>query len=240
MTETPANRDTSEASVAELAGGFVHELKNHVSTLNLNLQLLAEDFAEPRDPREKRAKNRIARLQHECQRLVDISNDFLRFARAQELRRTDTPIDDVIWEMIDFITPTARQADINVNYYPAPGNPVVPLDRELFKQVLLNLLINAEQAMPDGGEIVLQTRFDDDFLYVEVIDTGLGIAPETMPKLFRPFHTTKPGGTGLGLPTSRKIVRAHGGEIDVQSQPGQGTKFTIRLPRRLEATNGVA
>ena len=103
-----------------------------------------------------------------------------------------------------------------------PGN--------LFKQALLNLMLNAEQAMPDGGEIVLQTRLDGDWLYLDVIDTGQGIEPATMEKLFRPFHTTKPGGTGLGLATTRKIVRSHGGDIEVQSEPGHGTKFTIRLP----------
>jgi two-component system, NtrC family, sensor histidine kinase HydH len=222
--------DPSATTVAELAGGFVHELKNHVSTLNLNLQLLAEDFADPRDARERRAKTRIDRLRNECQRMVDVSNDFLRFARAQEVDRKPVPIDDVVWEMIDFVGPTARQAGINVNFYPKAKNLQVPLDRELFKQVLLNLLINAEQAMPEGGEIVVQSRVEGSDVFVEVIDTGTGIPPEVMPKIFKPFHTTKPGGTGLGLPTCRKIVRAHGGDIDVQSQPGQGTKFTLRIP----------
>jgi two-component system sensor histidine kinase HydH len=111
----------------------------------------------------------------------------------------------------------------------------VPLDRELFKQALLNLVLNAEQAMPDGGEIVLQTRLDGDAVYLDVIDTGKGIDPDDLPKLFRPFHTTKPGGTGLGLALTRKIVRAHGGEIAVQSEPGRGTRFTIRLPHVVEA-----
>lgn len=218
------------AEVAELAGGFIHEVKNHVSTLNLNLQLLAEDFAEPQTPRERRAKQRIDRLQSQCEKLVEVSNDFLRFVRSRDLKREPTRLEDVAQEMIDFFGPTAKAADINISLYAAPGVPAVPLDRDLFKQALLNLMLNAEQAMPEGGELILQTRTNGDGVYLDVIDTGKGIEPGDLPKLFRPFHTTKPGGTGLGLATTRKIVRAHGGDIEVQSEPGRGTKFTVRLP----------
>ena len=214
------------AEVAELAGGFIHEVKNHVSTLNLNLQLLAEDFAEPQTPRERRAKQRIDRLQSQSEKLVEISNDFLRFVRSQDLKREPTRLDDVLAEMIDFFGPTAKATNIDIRLYATPGVPPVQLDRDLFKQALLNLMLNAEQAMPEGGNIVLQTRPDGDFVCLDVIDTGKGIEPDDLNKVFRPFHTTKPGGTGLGLATTRKIVRAHGGEIDVQSEPGRGTKFT--------------
>jgi two-component system sensor histidine kinase HydH len=218
------------AEVAELAGGFIHEVKNHVSTLNLNLQLLAEDFAEPQTARERRAKQRIDRIQAQCEKLVEVSNDFLRFVRSQDPKREPTQLDDVLAEMIDFFGPTAKAANIHIRLYPAPGVPVIPLDRELVKQALLNLMLNAEQAMPEGGHIILQTRMEGDSVCLDVIDTGKGIEPDDLKKIFRPFHTTKPGGTGLGLATTRKIVRAHGGEIDVQSEPGRGTKFTIRLP----------
>jgi len=218
------------AEVAELAGGFIHEIKNHVSTVNLNLQLLAEDFVDPQTPRERRAKQRIDRLQSQCEKLVEVSNDFLRFVRSQDPKREPTRLDDVLAEMVDFFGPTARAANILIRLYPASGIPAIPLDRELFKQALLNLMLNAEQAMPDGGEIILQTRREGDSVCLDVIDTGKGIEPDDLQKLFRPFHTTKPGGTGLGLATTRKIVRAHGGEIEVHSEPGHGTKFTIRLP----------
>ncbi|HJZ89366.1 MAG TPA: ATP-binding protein [Gemmataceae bacterium] len=218
------------AEVAELAGGFIHEVKNHVSTLSLNLQLLAEDFADPQTPRERRAKQRIDRIQNQAQKLVEVSNDFLRFVRSQEPKLEPTRLEDVAGEMIDFFGPTAKAANINIKLYPAPGVSAVPLDRELFKQALLNLMLNAEQAMPDGGELILQIRMDGDRVCLDVIDTGKGIDPDDLCKLFRPFHTTKPGGTGLGLAMTRKIVRAHRGDIEVQSEPGRGTKFTVRLP----------
>lgn len=216
--------------LSELAGGFIHEIKNHLSTFNLNLQLLADDFADPQTPRERKAKQRIDRLNQQSQKLVDVSNDFLRFVRAQEIRKQPENLADVLDEMIDFVGPTMRSANISIHTYPAPDMPMIPMDRELFKQVLLNLLLNAEQAMPDGGEIVLQTHATPETAMVDVIDTGTGISPDTLAKLFRPFHTTKPGGTGLGLATSRKIMRAHGGDLTVQSELGRGTKFTLTLP----------
>jgi signal transduction histidine kinase len=221
--------------VAELAGGFIHEVKNHVSTLNLNLQLLADDFADPQNPRERRAKQRIDRVRNQAEKLVQISNDFLRFVRGQSLKTEPTRVDDLAAELVDFFSPTAKAANIDIRLYAAPGVPPALLDRDLFRQALLNLMLNAEQAMPDGGEIVLQTRSEGESVCLDVIDTGKGIDPADFPKLFRPFHTTKPGGTGLGLATTRKIVRAHGGEIEVQSEPGRGTKFTIRVPKVVEA-----
>ncbi len=216
--------------LAELAGGFIHEIKNHISTLGLNLQILAEDFAEPQNPRERKAFERVQRLQHECERLVQVSNDFLRFARAEQLRLEPTGLDDVVGEMVDFLSPTAKQKGIAITWYPGGNLPRVSMDRDLFKQALLNLLLNAEQAMPGGGEIILQASREAEFVKLDVIDTGCGIAPDMLPKIFKPFHTTKPGGTGLGLPTTRKIIQAHGGKIDAQSEEGRGTKVSIRLP----------
>jgi signal transduction histidine kinase len=216
--------------LAEVAGGFIHDIKNHLGTLSLNLQLLSEDFEAPQTPRERRALERVTRLHDECQKLVGLANDFLRFARVQDLNREPTPLEIVVTRMIDFLTPTARQRGVEINWFPAPDLPPVDLDRDLFEQALLNLMLNAEQAMPDGGTLTLIGRVDDGWLLLDVIDTGCGMDAELQGKVFRPFHTTKKDGSGLGLATARKVVLAHGGTIDVQSEPGRGTKFTIRLP----------
>ncbi|HTU91129.1 MAG TPA: ATP-binding protein [Gemmataceae bacterium] len=216
--------------LAELAGGFVHDLKNHLSTLRLNLQLLAEDFQEPQTQRERRALDRILRLQNECQRLVDISNEFLRFARVKDLQLAPINLAEVVEELTDFFGPMARAANIEIKSYVPTDLPLLALDRDMFKQALLNLLLNAQQAMPGGGEITLLARGEPGGVLFEVIDTGSGMSPEVLVKAFRPFYSTRSGGNGLGLPTTRKIIAAHGGAIEVQSEVGHGTKFTIRLP----------
>jgi two-component system, NtrC family, sensor histidine kinase HydH len=215
--------------LAELAGGFVHEMKNHLNTLSLNLQLLGEDFEQPTTPQERKAQARIQKLNEECQRLVDLSNDFLRFTRTAEMHLKPTDLCEVVSRMVDFLTPTARAQGIEIDWYPVELPPVM-LDAEMFETVLLNLLLNAEDAMPDGGRLTLQVRAAKDAVELDIIDTGIGIPEDMLTRIFLPFVTTKSEGTGLGLPTSRKIIEAHHGTIAVQSSLGHGTKFVIRLP----------
>jgi signal transduction histidine kinase len=228
-----ATEHEGHAELAELAGGFIHEIKNHLSTLGLNLQLLTEDFQDPQSQRERRALERTQRLQTECQRLVDLSNDFLRFARVKDLELTPSSLATVLEEMVDFFDPMARQANIEIKCYLPADLPAVKLNQDLFKQALLNLMLNAAQAMPQGGELTIQATHGSGEVCLSLIDTGVGMGPDVLSRLFRPFFSTKPGGTGLGLATSRRIIRAHGGRLLVESEVGKGTKFTIRFP-----TNG--
>jgi signal transduction histidine kinase len=230
-TDTASPPDARQYfELAELAGGFIHEIKNHLNTLSLNLQLLAEDFENPQTPRERQALDRTTRLTDECRRLVDLSNDFLRFARVTDLHREPADLGEVIARMLDFLGPTARAQGVEINWYPAADLPPVLLDKEMFEKVLLNLMLNAEDAMPQGGTLTLQARAEDGWVALDVIDTGCGMDAALAERAFAPFVTNKPGGNGLGLATARKIVRAHGGDVTVQSEPGRGTKFTIRLP----------
>jgi two-component system, NtrC family, sensor histidine kinase HydH len=231
------------ALLAELAGGFVHEIKNHLGTLSLNLELLNEEFQEPETQRERRALQRVQRLQSECQRLLEVANDFLRFARIKELKLEPADVGKVLEDMVDFFGPTAQAANIDIKIFAPADLPQVRLDKELFKQVLLNLLLNCEQAMPRGGSITIQAALErasdsspqteanpTDKVLLSIIDTGEGITPEALAKIFKPFFSTKPQGSGLGLPITRKILEGHDGAIDVQSEPGKGTKITITLP----------
>lgn len=219
-----------EYELAESAGAFVHEIKNHLNTLSLNLQLLAEDFENATTPAERKTQARVAKLNAECRRLVDLSNDFLRFTRTGELNRKPTDLSELVARMVDFLTPTARLANVEIHCFTPSDLPLVPLDGELFEKVLLNLMLNAEDAMPEGGTLTLQAKLSGDAVELYVIDTGIGMTPELAAKVFLPFVTTKTDGTGLGLATARKIVHAHGGTIAVESEPNRGTRFTIRLP----------
>lgn len=224
------DEERSYLELAELAGGFIHEIKNHINTLSLNLQLLGEDFEQPETPRERKAASRIARLAEECRRLGDLANDFLRYARMTELGSQPTALGELLARLADFLAPTARAMGIEVHCYSEPDLPLVSLDQELFEKVLLNLMLNAEDAMPNGGTLTLQASREQEHVVLDVIDTGCGMDAELQTRIFRPFVTTKPDGHGLGLATVRKIVLAHRGQITVQSEPGRGTKFSIRLP----------
>ena len=226
----PAPAPTPYLELAELAGGFIHEIKNHLSTLTLNLQLLGEEFETQETQKERRAFERITRLHDECRRLAELSNDFLRFARIEELQFAPTDLAVVVGRMVEFFSPTAKARKIELNWYPTSDLPVVNLDVEMFEKVLLNLMLNAEDAMPDGGSLTIQASPNETAgVTLDVIDTGVGIPPDVLPKLFKPFVTTKETGNGLGLATAQKIVLAHGGDITVQSEPGRGTKFTVTL-----------
>ena len=219
----------SYLELAETAGSFIHEIKNHLNTLSLHLQLLAEDFDPPESARERRALDRVTKLSDESRRMIELSNDFLRFARVADLDLVPADLGAVLTRLVDFLAPTARAQGVDVVWYPA-DLPAVQLDAELFEKVLLNLMLNAEDAMPAGGTLSIQARAAGGWVELDVIDTGVGMDAAVAARCFRPFVTTKPGGHGLGLATASKIVAAHGGTIGVQSEPGRGTKFTIRLP----------
>ncbi len=216
--------------IAVLAGGLAHEIKNPLSTISLNIELLAEDFSEATTPRERRALERIERVQKECSRLTGLLNDFLGFARPRPLLREEVNINRFIEDLLDFFAPQAGEAGIEVVRLLDPNLPYVMIDREQLRSAMLNLILNAQQAMLGGGRLEVRTRRVPEGLAVDLIDTGCGMKPDTLAHIFDAFFSTKRGGTGLGLPTTRKIVEAHGGKILVQSEPDHGTQFTIQLP----------
>ncbi len=224
------------AEISQLAGGLAHEIRNPLSTLTLNLDLLLEDFQNVETPRERRVRERVERLRHEVQRLHAILENFLRFARVQDLKLEPADLNAVIAEVCDFYEPHLVTRGIVIRTHLAADLPPARLDSELFKQALLNLILNSEHAMPSGGDLILTTRRDGGWIVLDVIDTGVGMTEEVRARIFDAFFSTRSGGSGLGLPTTRKIVEAHGGKIEVQSEPGKGSQFTIALPACQEPT----
>lgn len=216
--------------IARLAGGLAHEIKNPLSTIRLNMELLAEDYAGSENPRDRRALKKVEVVQRECQRLQDLLDDFLNFAKVRRLALEPADLNELVRQVLDFFKPKAAEAKIEIVAYLDSSLPTVMVDREALHGALLNLVLNAEQAMPQGGQLVARSYVVADGVALDLIDTGCGMDEKTLGQVFEAFFSTRRGGTGLGLPTARKIIEAHGGQIRVQSAPGRGTQFTIKLP----------
>jgi two-component system sensor histidine kinase HydH len=217
------------AELGTLTGGLAHEIKNPLSTIQLNLQLLREDLPDD-EPFVGRIVNRLTTVQKEAQRLRDILDDFLRYAGRMELVRKPVDVAGLLEEMVDFFHPQAQLQRVQLRLR-RPDEPlIVPLDERMMKQAMLNLMINAVHAMPAGGEIILSARREDGRAVIEVADTGRGMEPDVLERIFQAYYSTKKGGHGLGLAISKRIVEEHGGSISAVSELGKGTLFRIELP----------
>jgi signal transduction histidine kinase len=231
LAEDERQRLVSQYSeIAALAGALAHEIKNPLSTINLNLELLVEEVEGVDAPRERRMLKKLKTLKRECVRLEAILEDFLKFARVGELELSECSLNQVVRDFIEFYGPEAAAAGVEISPHLADDLPPVRLDTALFTQALLNLALNARQAMPKGGLLELQSRLRGNRVELAMIDNGIGMDEATRARVFDIFFSTKPGGSGLGLPTVKRIVEAHGGGITVESAPGRGTRFTISLP----------
>lgn len=222
------------AFVGTLAGGLAHEIKNPLSTFSINLQLLMEDVQGGKGENRKKAYSRIHALQREVHRLEDILNDFLRYAKGQKLELENCNINEVVDEVVDFITPEIKQKKILILKSYDIHLPPCRIDINLVKQAILNIVINAEQAMEQGGELMIRTSCDNKFIQIDITDTGSGIPKDSLDKIFQVYYSTKKSGTGLGLPTAKRIIEEHKGMITVQSEENKGSNFSIKLPLGLK------
>ena len=221
---------TQSHPLSTLAAGLAHELRTPLSTISLNLQLLQEELQTCLNGKAEAPLNRVCLLQKEIQRLEEVLSDFLRFAKGGSPELLEQDINQVVDEVIDFIAPEAKKNNIEVMRNYAPNLPIVKLDTGLMKQAILNLIINAQQAMPQGGRLSVSTSLKERRVHVEVADTGMGIPKPHLDKIFQAYYSTKKKGTGLGLPTAKRIVEEHGGSISVESKEGHGSSFVIQLP----------
>ncbi len=223
------------AFLGALAGGLAHEIKNPLSTISMNLQLLNEDWSAPEtgkveSERERRLVRKLGILAKEVHRLEEILDDFLRFAGGQRLTRESAQVSEVLKEVLEFLGPKFVQSRVELRAMLDEDLPLVVIDRNAMKQVFINLLVNAVQAMPNGGELMVRSRLHEDDVVVEVTDTGEGIPEELMEKIWQIYYSRRRTGTGMGLPTARRIVEELDGSISVVSEKGKGTRFTLRLP----------
>ncbi len=218
------------AEMAALAGGLAHEIRNPLSTISLNLDLLFEELQAADSARDRRMLNKVSTIQRECRHLQEILDAFLQFARLGELKRQPLDLGELVTDFVRFYEVEALERGIDISPHLPADPPCINGDPDLLRQVLMNLTRNAQQAMPDGGVLELQVYAQDDRVILEVIDNGRGMDERTAARMFRAFFSTRPGGSGLGLPTVRKIVDAHEGSITCQSEPGCGTRFVLSFP----------
>jgi signal transduction histidine kinase len=216
------------AEMGKLAAGLAHELKNPLSTLKLNLQLLQEDLAQL--PNAEASRNRAATLWKVADRLSQTLDGFLRYAGRIELHMERVELNTMVQDLVDFFLPQAQAMGVRIHTSLAPESPLCDLDPNYFKQAILNLILNAHQAMPEGGDLIIRTHISKDCAFLDISDTGVGIPKESLERIFEAYYTTKKGGTGLGLPTTRRIIEEHHGHISVTSEPSKGTNFRIELP----------
>jgi signal transduction histidine kinase len=215
-----------------MAAALAHEVRNPLSTMSVNLQLLAEDFAQPATPVEQRTLRRARLLLGEVRRLDGLVADFLKLVRGYEIEPETVDLELLVADLLRFCEPENARLSVRARFLPDPAARFVLADPGLLRTALLNLVLNAQQAMSGGGgELLIETRARERDIEVSVTDTGPGIPPELQERVFRPWFSTKEGGTGLGLPTARRIVEELGGELLLHSEVGRGTRFTVRVPR---------
>ena len=234
LKELQAQNERSRrlAAMGEMAANIVHEIRNPLGGIELMASLLVEEL-----PPDQEQGELACQILAGVRSLHHVLSNLSLFNRNLAPSCVRTDLNGFLDEALKYSAELIRRQNVKVRRGFADPAPWVSFDPELFKQVVLNLVINALQAMPSGGRIGIETQTNhpaegvgEGYVQIAVSDTGRGFSPESREKMFAPFYTTKPRGTGLGLSIVQKIVTAHGGEVEAESRSGAGSRFIIRLP----------
>jgi len=212
-----------------------HELGNPLNSLTIHLQLAERRLKKLRSLKDREAEalgESVAICQGEVRRLDGIIRNFLEAIRPRPPELVETKLPDVLAEVLRIQQGELADRGITIEAETPDDLPVVMADQNQLKQVFFNLTKNAVEAMPPGGRLRIRSHADDDNVYLLFGDTGSGIKQDDLVRLFQPYHTTKPGGHGLGLMIVQRIMRAHGGQIGIESKENVGTLVTLQFPRK--------
>ncbi|MGB9474338.1 MAG: ATP-binding protein [Candidatus Udaeobacter sp.] len=213
-----------------LAAGVAHEIGNPLNSLHIHLQLMERKAQELDNNAKAELQQSIDVARSEVRRLDSIVTQFLRAIRPSRPQLRPENVNTIVEEAVRFFTPEIQDRDMVVEQELRADLPLLHLDREQMKQVFYNVIKNSIEAMKRHGILRIRTDLDDTYVIVSFIDTGAGMSAENMGRVFEPYFTTKPSGTGLGLLIVRRIVREHGGELSIESNQDEGLTLTIRLP----------
>jgi len=210
-------------TLGEMAAGMAHEVKNPLAAIRSSAQILTERVSG----KEAQFAQIIV---SEVDRLNRVVNEFLDYARPAPLKREPVLLSTLLDSCLELLAPVIKQAGVTVRWESRQGAHKVEADPNQLRQVFLNLLLNAVQSMAHGGEVTLGLSQAGGCTRVSIRDSGPGIPPDKLQQVFEPFYSTKPGGTGLGLPIAQRIVSEHGGKLLLENGPGKGLTATIVLP----------
>ena len=214
------------AAINRVSGGVAHEVKNPLNAILLHVEVAKAKLARG----DTDVAPQMEIISREIMRLDRVVKTFLDFNRPVELNLANVPLQDLVGEIVELARPQAEAGNILVHVEQQAEGVEVRVDRDLFKQVVLNVVVNAMQAMPEGGELRFESFANEDTAGIRISDTGPGIPEELREKIFRLYFTTRQEGSGIGLAMTFRIVQLHDGTIDFTSEPGKGTTFFIRLP----------
>lgn len=230
--EEQLQRAERSAVVGRLASGIAHEIRNPLNFINLSIDHLREAFAPPAPSERATYTHILTTIKDEIARLNRLVSDFLSYGRPAKLKPREVDARQLIEEVRDLVQTQSTQQNVHINIEQnGDGRATLQADAEQLKTCFSNVVINAVQAMPEGGALNITVRPDAAHVAVDFADTGGGIAPEALAQIFEPYYSTKETGIGLGLPLTKKIIEEHGGQISVVSEVGKGTIFTVTMPR---------
>jgi len=214
------------SAISRITGGVAHEVKNPLNAMLMHVELARMKLAQG----DTDVAPQMEIISREILRLDRVVKTFLDFTRPVELNLSEVALDAFVQEIVELASPQAAAAGIRVAVREDIEGTSIRVDVDLMKQAILNVVVNAIEAMPNGGELCIECSMHSDEVEIRISDTGTGIPPELREKIFRLYYTTKPEGSGIGLAMTFRIVQLHDGGIDFSSEPGNGTTFVLRLP----------